>query len=354
MLKVLRAMPDDVRGLLRTHNGLFRLAEARQAGITHGRVRRLLDAHLLTRVGDGTYVSTAGYRTLDAWELYQVRGRAFSASCPAAFLTGWSAVVMWRLPTVGSPPLLPVALRPRKGPGGSKVTPYGRIVLAHLPQHHRWRMGTTRLVSRAWAAVEVGRISPLPEALIVADAAKRTGADLAEAVQFMRRWEGVGQAEWVAKHANANAETALETLGRFICIEFALPMPVCNAWVGGGRPRFRVDGLWPFHWSVFEGDGAIKYDNRPDASRVIAAQNEREWHLRRRGLDFARYAWDLARWRRAELAGRFQALLRDNPPRSEPIQWWKDVPGVGPVEPEERCWPSPYPSPIVLPSSYRA
>jgi hypothetical protein len=209
------------------------------------------------------------------------------------------------------------------------------------------------VVSRAWAALEVARTSPLPDALVVADAAVRNGADLLEAVPFMRRWEGVSQAEWVATHANPNAESALETLGRFTCLEFALPMPACNAWVGDGHPRYRVDGLWPYHWSAFEGDGAIKYDNRPDASQVIAAQNEREWYLRRLGLDFARFRWELARWRRFELAERFRALLRDNPPRPSPIRWWKDVPGAGPVEPGPGDWPSPYPAAIALPTGSR-
>jgi hypothetical protein len=232
-----------------------------------------------------------------------VRARAFSAACPQAFLTGWAATVMCRLPTIGSPPLLPVALRPRDGPGGSKETSYGRIVVAHLPAHHRWRIGSAKVVSRAWAALEVARTSPLPDALVVADAAVRNGADLLEVVPFMRRWESVSQAEWVATHASSNAESALETLGRFTCLEFALPMPVCNAWVGDGQPRYRVDGLWPFHWSAFEGDGAIKYDNRPDASQVIAAQNEREWYLRRLGLDFARFRWELARWASLRASG---------------------------------------------------
>jgi hypothetical protein len=353
MPRILVTLPEDVRGLLSANDGLFRLCQARQAGITHGRIRRLVDAQLLTRVGDGIYVSAQEYQAIDAWERFQIRSRALSIAYAKAFLTGWSAVSIWRLPTVGYPPRLPVALEPKQVAGGSSVTPNGRILVGGLAPHHRWRIGSIKVVSRAWAALDVARKSPLSDALIVADAAARTGADLAEAVQFMHRWEGIAQASWVAQHANGNAETALETLGRFTCIEFGLPMPVCNAWVGVDGPRFRVDGLWPFHWSAFEADGAIKYNNRPDASRVIAKQNEREWYLRRLGLDFARYTWELARWRRPELAGRFRALLRDNPPRSQPIRWWKDVPGVGPVDPEACDWPSPSPLAITLPLVHR-
>src|SRR5215203_178566 len=108
------------------------------------------------------------------------------------------------------------------------------------------------------------------------------------------------------------------------------PMPVCNAWVGSSGPVYRVDGLWPFHRSAYEADGALKYDNRPDASSIVAAQSEREFYLRRLGLDVARYGWDLGFRRRATLALHFSALLRDNPVRAEPIQW---------VEARARCRP---------------
>ena len=159
----------------------------------------------------------------------------------------------------------------------------------------------------------------------------------------MHRWPGLERARWVVDHADHCAESVLETLGRFSCIEAGLPMPVSNAWVGHDQPAYRVDGLWPWHWAASEADGAIKYNDRPDASRIVAAQNDREWYLRRLGLDVARYDWALATAGRGELAARFEALLRDNPVRDVPIRWWQDVPGVGPVEPAPADWPSPSP-----------
>ena len=82
-------------------------------------------------------------------------------------------------------------------------------------------------------------------------------------------------------------------------------------------------------------------------------QREREWELRHRcGLEVVRYGWDLAVHRRHELARRFAALLSRTQP-SEPVRWWKHVPGVGPVEPEPGDWPSPHPLSIVLPAGWR-
>ncbi|WP_245597221.1 hypothetical protein [Jiangella gansuensis] len=207
-------------------------------------------------------------------------------------------------------------------------------------------------VSRAWAVADVARGSPIPAALAMADAAVRLRQDLADAVQHMTRWPRVHRARWVVEHADPLAESPIETLGRFTCIQFGLPMPVSNAWVGVDGPEFRVDGLWPFHGVVFEADGAVKYDNRPDASQIVARQGEREWRLRRAGLDVVRYGWELAWRRRADLAERFAAVLRDNPPRERPVRWWKHVPGTGPVEPVPADWPSPGASMVILPAGW--
>ncbi len=91
-------------------------------------------------------------------------------------------------------------------------------------------------------------------------------------------------------------------------------MPVSNAWVGRDGPTFRGHGLWPWHWAASEADGAVKYNDRPDAAAIVLAQTEREWYLRRLGLDIARYDWVLAIRRPHELASRFAALLRANQP----------------------------------------
>ena len=72
---------------------------------------------------------------------------------------------------------------------------------------------------------------------------------------------------------------------------------------------------------VAEGDGALKYRGR-DPAQVIAAEKERQWQIRRLGLDVTRYGWQLAPHRREELAARFRAVLADNPVRSTPIPWW--------------------------------
>jgi hypothetical protein len=343
MPKVLRVLPDEILALLSAGRGMFSTRAATTAGISGDHLRRLVKAGLLVRVNYGHYVAASNYENSSAWDRHRHEARAFAGACEGAYVTGVSAAALWRMPTVGRPPRRPAVVRPKVAGCGGTVTPHGFIRVAELPRSHRWRIGLTRVVSRAWAAVDTARSVPPRHGLIVADAAARAGADLEEVVDLMRGWPGIIRARWVAEHADACAESPIESLGRFTCLEFRLPLPVSNAWVGLEGPRFRVDGLWPYHWAANEADGALKYDNRPDAGRIITAQNDREWYLRRLGLDLVRYDWDLVWRRRRELADRFAALLRDNPVRSVPIRWWKHVPGVGPVVPEPSDWPSPRP-----------
>ena len=353
MARPLTTLPPDVAELLERGSGFLTTAAARNAGIDVGRLPRLTHAGVLTQLAHGCYVSSARIEGCSEWELHRTRAQAYLLSCgPDTYLAGWSAVAGWRLRTLGPPPEIPIVVRPATGRSGSTSTPYALIRRADVPAHHLIRDGAWGSVSRSWAAMDIARTAKVPSALVVADSALREGADFDSALRHMQGWDGSARARWVAMHADANAESSLETLGRFACMEFDLPLPVANAWVGGNRPVRRVDGLWPYHWAAYEADGAVKYNNRADAAVIVRAQNDREFELRRHGLDFARYCWDEAYPSRAVVARKFRALLADNPPRDEPIRWWKDVPGRGPVEPSPEDWPSPHPLGLVLPAGW--
>lgn len=349
----LRALPLDIAELLHREHGVVDVSTAAAAGVDDSRLRRLRDANLLTKLAPGHYASREVMQAASPWQRHRLRALAFAMwRGPRVFLTGWSAVVTWDLPTIGAPPDLPQAVRSNTLRNAGERTACGVVRAVTIPLGQARRVGRAGVMSREWAVADVARTSPVPHALVVADAAARASADLAEAARHMAGWVGVHRARWIAAHADPLAESPIETLGRFTCIEFDLPTPLSNAWVGADGPEFRVDGLWPYHWAVSEADGAVKYDNRPDASRIVAQQGEREWRLRRLGLDVVRYGWDLAAHGRHELAARFTALLTDNPPRSEPVRWWKHVPGVGAVEPEPADWPTPHPPRIVLPAGW--
>lgn len=349
----IRQIPADVAELVRRQHGVVSVAVASAAGIDPRRLYRLRDAGLLTALAPGCFALTSAVHDSDEWSRFRLGARAFAGHHgPRTFLSGWSAAVTWDLPVVGRAPARHTAVR-HVGTGyGVRNTALGDVrVVTLVPEHLRSVRGVS-VVSRAWAVADIARTGPILPALVAADAAAARGADLDDALAHMRHWPGVARARWVAEHADPRAESPLETLGRFTCLQFDLPLPVCNAWVGESEPEYRVDGLWPFHGAVFEADGALKYDNRPDASAIVARQGEREWRLRRLGLDVVRFGWDIAWRNRADLAQRFTALLSDNSRHERPIRWWKHVPGVGAVEPEPADWPQPGRAGIVLPAGW--
>ena len=360
-------LPRDVAGLLSDYGGVIDTATAVRCGLAENRLRNLARAGKLFRLGSGMYVPADGADGLDDWAQFRLRARAFATSVNA-YLTGWGATVWRGLPTLGSPPSVPTVVRPRdtampNSPGagdsrttgsGSSRSSRGRILVEDLPPEHQFHKGTLPIVSKAWAVADVARTARLPDSLVVADQAKRRGWDLAGVLPCMRRWAGISRAVWVVEQALPTVESPLETLGRFTFIEYGLPMPVTNAWVGRGRPEWRLDGLLPWHGWGYEGDGAVKYDNRDDASAIVRAQQEREFQLRRLGLDLVRYTWPDVYPSRQPLADKLRAMFNEHPVRSGPVKWWKDVPGYGPVEPRQEDWPSVYPSNIVLPAGWRS
>ncbi|TDD64599.1 hypothetical protein E1262_27705 [Jiangella aurantiaca] len=349
----LRILPPDVAELIDRCFGVVDIAAAAWAGIDESRLRRLAAAGLLVRLAPGCYGSAAVLAAASSWTKHRLRSRAFALySGDSTFLTGWSSVVVWELPTVGPAPRRVTAIRSSDTRHKLQQGVYGDIRIVSVPQGQARRVQGVGVMSPGWAVADAARSGPVLPALVAADAAAAAGHDLRAGVVAMAGWPGVGRARWVAEHADPRAESPLETLGRFTCLQFDLPLPVCNAWVGEGEPEYRVDGLWPFHGVVFEADGALKYDNRPDASRIVARQGEREWRLRRLGLDVVRFGWDLAWRNREELAARFAGLLREHAGRERPVRWWKHVPGTGAVDPEPADWPSPSPSGIVLPAGW--
>ncbi len=347
-------IPDDVQELLRLNDGVLLTADARKAGISESRLSRLAAADRLRRLVHGAYVDAEAFANLDDWQRFTMRARAFGLlSAPDSYLTGWACTAIKGYPTLGEPPKLPTVVRPKDTQRWSFNGTSGRVLVADVPEEHRRRLGRLLVVSDEWAVVDVARTARLPDSLVVADEAVRRGCDLPEVLPQMRHWAGIERARWVVGQAVPTVESPLETLGRFAFIEYGLPMPVTNAWVGHEEPRWRLDGLLPWHWWGYEGDGALKYDNREDASRILRAQQEREFQLRRLGLDLLRYGWSDVYPRRQPLADKALALLAEHPARQEPVRWWIDVPGHGPVEPKPADWPSPYPTGIGLPAGWQ-
>ncbi|MCW4352398.1 type IV toxin-antitoxin system AbiEi family antitoxin domain-containing protein [Hoyosella sp. YIM 151337] len=342
-----RRLPGDIRAALDQHAGLLTVTAAADFGITRSRLANCARNGSLYRAASGVY---AVPRELTPWQRHTLHSRAFSLANPHVYLTGWSAAATHGLPTLGRPPGKVLAVNPRSL-GGSQTTRFGKVLHHRLPPEHQAHLGYNA-VSIAWTVCDLATRSPLHYALAVADAAARRSLHPQGAQQHFVNWRGAGRVGWVCENADPLAESPIESLGRFAAIMGGLPLPISNAWVGPGFPLYRVDGLWPYHWAAFEADGAIKYDNRGDASRIVQKQTEREWQLRRDlGVDVLRFGYRQALDPNS-LAARMHRFLECNPRRSAPIRWWKHSEGVGPVEPEPADWPSPEPREYALPRNW--
>ncbi len=340
-------LPRAVENLLAANDGLVRVGE----GISRQHAQQLCSRGLLARLAQGAYVDPVVYQRLSDWEQFALASRAFVGSgLPGSYLAGWSAATVNGLPTMGRPPRLPLVVRPGTRLSGVTKCAYGRTRVEPIPENRLRHYAGVPATTAGHAACTIALSSRMPDALAVADQALRRGASLTGCIKDFRGRAGIERARWVADHASGLAESPLESLGRFAAYLGGLPLPVPNAWVGDTKPRFRLDGLWPYHWAGFEADGAIKYNDRPDAARIIADQQEREWFLRQKlSLDLCRYTWQHARGNPDELASRFAGLLAANPIRAEPIRWWKHDPDRGPVDPLPEDWPSPHPQDARLP-----
>lgn len=354
-----RELPSDIAHILKRGSGVIDVATASAAGVDRQRLARLCRNGRLLRLAHGAYVSIEEYNDATPWEQYELKSRAYATSCAQfTFLAEWSAASVWNLPTIGEPPDLPVVIQHKARSTGSTTTERAHIRVANTPSDHWLLFGPENglqipIMSPAWTVLDLARTAPVHHALAAVDAALHAGEPVQETAPLFAHWEGARRMQWVLEHADERAESPIETLGRFTCILYRLPMPVTNAWIGETRPERRVDGLWPWHWVAHEADGAVKYDNRADASSVVTAEKEREWRIRRElGIDVVRYDAGLAFRQRKELAARFATVLANNPPRSEPIRWWKHERDRGPVTPEPFDNPSPEPTAIIMPAAW--
>lgn len=363
-------LPEDISALLDHGAKVASLADAHTFGIEESRLRHLCHAGLLTRVATGVYVSTAELDDADTWEALRMRGKAYVLSrSPGVFLVEEAAAALLGLRTVGQAPKRPV-IATEYGQT-NRTSTFGtvrRVALAS--EHQRFVDGRFAAMSPAWVTCDLARRLPVAAALVMADGVARlhaqegarneppssllTALDLAQASTTMTKWPGSRRARMIINLADPGAERAIETVGRLAFMDAGLPPSISNAWLRleSGRWR-RVDHLWPWHGVVAEADGAIKYDNRPDASKIIADEKEREWELRELNLVVGRYTWNQAANRADQLGARMRKLLDDNPPRDRPVPYWVGLPGADRVATTPDMWPSPRPGGLILPIGAR-
>lgn len=314
-------LPGPVRAALTTGGGLVDRQALLRLGIPRTTISRWLDQDGLVPVANGIYVDPGVLRALDPWARFRLRTRAFvMVSPPNAAAIGWSAVVLHGMPTLGAPPDVPSVVRPSRTRSGSNRTINGHTRFGAVPDRWLGEVDAIRVVHPAFTAVDLGRRVDRLTALVVADAAAardRSRDALAGALADIDEWPGAGQAAWAVRHADGDAESALESAGRCAFIRAGLPPSRSNVWVGEYLPEFRLDHYWEEHRVGAEGDGLAKY--RRDPESAIRAEKRREWRLQELGIRVLRYGWAVALGSPDALAGQARRLL-DAPAPPPPVR----------------------------------
>lgn len=132
------------------------------------------------------------------------------------------------------------------------------------------------------------------KALIIADHALHTGADLETLRSMLAGLDGVRgirNARAVLAAANELCESPGETLTRVLLLQFGLPMPELQLEVVTDGGRHRLDFGWKDRKVALEFDGDTKYFDYAPTSEVLLLERKREKALMEQGWRFVRLEW---------------------------------------------------------------
>lgn len=160
----------------------------------------------------------------------------------------------------------------------------GRLVV--YPARAVWEAATS--------TTQRGALVAMDSALHLALASR---AELEAVAERYCRWRGARRAGIPLRFADGGAESAGESLTRFMCFEESLPRPELQYRIvdGAGREIARTDFAWVDCSHVGEFDGAVKYDAllRPGESPadVVIREKRREDEIRSLGWGVSRFSW---------------------------------------------------------------
>ncbi len=297
----------------------------RASGITDAMIRTQLTLGRVTRLRSGVYLATSAWPESDE-AVHVVRAHAEQMANPDAVISHESAAVVWQLPspTFHAWHESPVSLTLPTGARGSRSR-RAAWHIAELPASHVTRdEHGYRVTSLVRTAIDLAAGLPLPEALVILDAAGRrmvesyvgtvrrrdyTAPRFVEAVRsgfteaLPRRWR-VGLADAIRK-VEPCRESAAESLTAGHLHLSGLPVPEFQARIVTEAGTFYPDCYWRGQRLIGECDGAIKYTS-PDA---IVLEKEREQVLRDEGNGFVRWLAKEVMLRPAEVMSRIARAL---------------------------------------------
>lgn len=312
----------------------FHVNEAMSIGVAHDRVVRACGAGAFHRLGGGWYAraAVAGDQLARA----EARLWVLHRNNPGVVACGRSAAAIWGLPL---PPVPEPTARASVDMGGAGlevafVSGSGGLrgqrgdVLARrwsVPEDHVTRGPRGEPVTDPLrTAIDVTRGCSLALALGPLDAALRLmlsrGTPVEEGIRSLRTrcadlagGHGISIVARAIAHADARAESPLESLVRGRIIEAGLPVPCLQVpLVGASGRRYRADMAMDLpgepegsYRLLIEADGLSKYATVED----LAEEKRRQHDLERQGHVFVRVLFREALWSPATFTDEISRLL---------------------------------------------
>ncbi len=231
-----------------------------------------------------------------AWELHQRRIGAIAPELGGNTLFGHvSAAVLHGLPVLSS--RLGSLVVVRTGGGHGNVRPGLRAVSAELPPADRDRTAALPVTSLERTVVDLVRVLPFPEAVMIADAGLARGLDRARLLERTATGRGCRMARRALLFADARSESPGESLSRVRMEQAGLPAPELQTEFLNetGSVVARVDFWWEEFGLVGEFDGAVKYTGALTPGQppmeTLLAEKRREQRLQDAGSMIVRWTW---------------------------------------------------------------
>ncbi len=292
------ALPARLADVAHRQGGIFTTAQALDAGVDAGELRRGVQGRSLVRLRRGAYAHADVVRAADAVAVHVLQVRAAHAT-----LTGRHVFSHASAAAVHGLPLVDVDLAEVHvtGSAGVRSARHEAGVWHHrgeLTPDHVMDVEGLPVTALARTAFDVARVAPERSALVVADAAMAAGVShdaLRSLLDDRRDWPCSRRAARVLLAADGRAESPGEGLARWAFVAVGLPPDVLQLEVRTDVGDFRTDFGWREQRVVGEFDGRVKYGRllRPgeQASDVLWRERQRELALERAGWAVVRFTW---------------------------------------------------------------
>ena len=294
-------MNGKFRAVAAANHGLLTRAQALDAGLSPGDIRRLLTCGELVLLRRGVYVLGSVWSELDEFQgRPRLRTRAAVRSMDRSWVVSHdSAAHEHRLPILLPPD--PHVHVTRPGFTGAWTKNGVKHHLAGFEPSQVVEVNGLRVLDLPRTAVDIARELGEPYGEIACDAAMRLGVrrrDLEQALERMFSWPHVRRSRLAVEFADPGAESLVETLGRLLVRELGLDEQIETQFPAQVGERV----LWAdirVGCHLFECDGKSKlvpideggFASKP-LTEVLWDEKKRERDLHREGLGTSRIIFE--------------------------------------------------------------